>query len=96
LYFCLSFFLIELKGDAEKLKNFPPQKAVVDIEEKDAEDGLSESSAEEQDCKSSADGSPILEAYSGLYTCKYLHSMCEQGICSCYCWLHFTTDIHEH
>jgi hypothetical protein len=72
LSFCLLFFLIEFQGDAEELENIAPRKAVADIEERDAEDGLSESSSEEQDCKSSEEGSPILEAYGGSYTCKCL------------------------
>lgn len=51
--------------DAEELKFSPPEEAAVDIEEKDTENSLSESSAEERDCESLKEGSPINEAYSG-------------------------------
>ncbi|XP_062145097.1 meiosis-specific protein ASY3 isoform X2 [Alnus glutinosa] len=51
--------------DAEELKFSPLQEAAVDIEEKDTENSLSESSAEERDCESLEEGSPSNEAYSG-------------------------------
>jgi hypothetical protein len=65
-------FLIELQVDAEELKFSPLQEAAVDIEEKDTENSLSESSAEERDCESLEEGSPSNEAYSGMFTCKGL------------------------
>lgn len=68
--FC--FFLIELQVDAEELIFSPPQEAAADIEEKDTENSLSESSAEERDSESLEEGSPINEAYSGMFTCKGL------------------------
>ncbi|KAB1224084.1 Transcription factor PIF3 [Morella rubra] len=52
-------------GDQEELKNSPPLEPVVDIQEKDIEDGVSASSAEERDCESLEEGSPITEAYTG-------------------------------
>ncbi|XP_059438624.1 meiosis-specific protein ASY3 isoform X2 [Corylus avellana] len=50
--------------DAEELKFSPPQEAAADTEEKDTENSLSESSAEERDCESLEEGSSINEAYS--------------------------------
>ncbi|KAF5455507.1 hypothetical protein F2P56_025073 [Juglans regia] len=61
-------------GDAGELKSSPPMESVATIEEKDTEDDLSESSAEERDCKSLEEGSPIIEAYTGCGERDTLHS----------------------
>lgn len=79
--FCLSSFLNELQGDQEELKNSPPLEPVVDIQEKDIEDGVSASSAEERDCESLEEGSPITEAYTGM--------------CSCKCYFECVIDVHN-
>ncbi|XP_018832939.1 meiosis-specific protein ASY3 isoform X2 [Juglans regia] len=51
------------QGDAEVLT--PPPEPMADTEERDTEDDLSETSAEERDNESSEEGSPIIEAYTG-------------------------------
>ncbi|XP_041022086.1 meiosis-specific protein ASY3 isoform X2 [Juglans microcarpa x Juglans regia] len=61
--FCILYFLIVLQGDTEVLT--PPPEPAADTEERDTEDDLSETSAEERDYESSEEGSPIIEAYTG-------------------------------
>ncbi|KAG7971233.1 hypothetical protein I3843_07G124700 [Carya illinoinensis] len=61
-------------GDAGELKNSPPLESVAAIEEKDTEDDLSESSAEERDRESLEEGSPIIEAYTGCGERDTLHA----------------------
>ncbi|KAG2693132.1 hypothetical protein I3760_08G083300 [Carya illinoinensis] len=51
------------QGDTEVLT--PPPEPAADTEERDTEDDLSETSAEERDYESSEEGSPIIEAYTG-------------------------------
>lgn len=53
--------LIELQDGAEELKNSPVRKATFEMEEKNTEDGLSESSSEGRSLPSPLEGSPSIE-----------------------------------
>lgn len=46
----------------------PSPEPLADIEERDTEDYLSETSAEEKENESSEEGSHTIEAYTGMFT----------------------------
>ncbi|KAG6699828.1 hypothetical protein I3842_08G082600 [Carya illinoinensis] len=65
------------QGDAEVLT--PPPEPAADTEERDTEDDLSETSAEERDYESSEEGSPIIEAYTGTGESNWMQEPSDQS-----------------
>lgn len=61
-------FLIEFQDAAEEIKDSPLRKTTPEMEKNDAESGLSLSSTEERDLRSSQEGSPIIQGHKCKYT----------------------------